>query len=85
MPTAETERCAIDAASFMDERRDDSPWSCGPHAVRKGSTAAVRPHDIEAIPNSGGGTTHYCRLCGDMGVGLAPTLPCPGLPEVENR
>lgn len=37
MPTAETERCAIDAASFMDECSDDSPWDCGPHTVREGS------------------------------------------------
>lgn len=37
MPTAETERCALDAAAFMDERSDDSPWTCGPHTVREGS------------------------------------------------
>lgn len=48
------------------------------------TSAAVRPHDIEAIPNSGGGTTHYCRTCGAMGVGLAPTLPCPGPPEATD-
>jgi len=37
-------------------------------------------HDIEAIPNSGGGFTHYCRICGQMSVTLAPELPCPGPP-----
>ena len=40
-----------------------------------------RAHDIEAIPNSGGGFTHYCHICGQMGVSLAPALPCPGPPR----
>jgi hypothetical protein len=44
----------------------------------------TRPHYIEAIPNSGGGVTHYCHVCGQMGVTLAPMLPCPG-PPAEGR
>lgn len=42
-------------------------------------------HDIEAVPNSGDGFTHYCRVCGQMGVGLAPELPCPGAALEEIR
>lgn len=35
-------------------------------------------HEIEAIRNSSGGFTHYCHVCGEMGINLAPELPCPG-------
>lgn len=31
--TGETEQCTREAGEFMDEPRDDSPWSCGPHTV----------------------------------------------------
>lgn len=35
--TAEDARSATDAAAFMDDDLDDSPWQCGPHeAVRHG-------------------------------------------------
>lgn len=43
--TAETERCARDAAEFMDDVREDSPWTCGPHTVKQqsGSNEAGEP------------------------------------------
>lgn len=30
---AATEQAALDAAEFMDDERDNSPWTCGPHKV----------------------------------------------------
>ena len=41
--------------------------------------ASSEAHEIEAIPNSGGGVTHYCHRCGAIGVNLAPELPCSGM------
>lgn len=50
------------------------------HPSCKPGRGLTRAHDIEAVLNSGGGVTHYCHVCGQMGVGLAPMLPCPGPP-----
>lgn len=42
-PTGETEQDASDAAEFMDEERDSSPWTCGPHTVTPCSPAPATP------------------------------------------
>jgi hypothetical protein len=37
---AVSERAARDAADFMDDERDSSPWECGPHSVAPSAPSA---------------------------------------------
>jgi hypothetical protein len=64
---------------------DDEATRAWNEVMRGKPVATERPHHIEAIPNSGGGITHYCHVCGQMGVGLAPALPCPGPPKEQDQ